>query len=204
MSGSIGRNDPCTCGSGKKYKRCCLPKYEDGTYMLEHVTEYPIRFCMAAESLEEEGLGPVIVVRTIPQTNKYIMTIFLCDIFCLGLKNVIHYSNCSENMVALHIESQPQELIHVSYEYARGVVLGSIDYAHSLGFVPYPEWDSVKNMVEYARSYESPVEFGKDGRPLYIRGPYDNAESIVKTLEKKVGGGKFDFDLVEGYDSEDL
>lgn len=21
----IGRNDPCRCGSGKKYKRCCLP-----------------------------------------------------------------------------------------------------------------------------------------------------------------------------------
>lgn len=23
---SIGRNDPCSCGSGKKYKRCCLDK----------------------------------------------------------------------------------------------------------------------------------------------------------------------------------
>ena len=22
-----GRNDPCPCGSGKKYKKCCLPKY---------------------------------------------------------------------------------------------------------------------------------------------------------------------------------
>jgi len=21
----IGRNDPCPCGSGKKYKKCCLP-----------------------------------------------------------------------------------------------------------------------------------------------------------------------------------
>ncbi|KPJ70693.1 preprotein translocase subunit SecA [Microgenomates bacterium DG_75] len=23
----VGRNDPCPCGSGKKYKRCCYPKY---------------------------------------------------------------------------------------------------------------------------------------------------------------------------------
>src|SRR6266571_774139 len=23
-----GRNDPCPCGSGKKYKKCCLPKDE--------------------------------------------------------------------------------------------------------------------------------------------------------------------------------
>jgi preprotein translocase subunit SecA len=22
----IGRNDPCPCGSGKKYKKCCLAK----------------------------------------------------------------------------------------------------------------------------------------------------------------------------------
>jgi len=21
----IGRNDPCPCGSGKKYKKCCMP-----------------------------------------------------------------------------------------------------------------------------------------------------------------------------------
>ena len=24
--GKIGRNEPCPCGSGKKYKRCCLAK----------------------------------------------------------------------------------------------------------------------------------------------------------------------------------
>lgn len=25
----VGRNEPCPCGSGKKYKKCCLPKYEE-------------------------------------------------------------------------------------------------------------------------------------------------------------------------------
>jgi uncharacterized protein len=25
-SAKIGRNDPCPCGSGKKYKKCCLGK----------------------------------------------------------------------------------------------------------------------------------------------------------------------------------
>jgi len=27
-SNSLGRNDPCHCGSGKKYKQCCLNKDE--------------------------------------------------------------------------------------------------------------------------------------------------------------------------------
>jgi hypothetical protein len=27
-TGSLGRNEPCHCGSGKKYKQCCLDKDE--------------------------------------------------------------------------------------------------------------------------------------------------------------------------------
>ncbi|MCE5315099.1 MAG: SEC-C metal-binding domain-containing protein [Armatimonadota bacterium] len=27
--GKIGRNDPCPCGSGKKFKKCCLGKFEE-------------------------------------------------------------------------------------------------------------------------------------------------------------------------------
>lgn len=29
--GKIGRNHPCPCGSGKKYKQCCLPANQAGT-----------------------------------------------------------------------------------------------------------------------------------------------------------------------------
>ena len=25
----VGRNDPCPCGSGKKYKKCCMAKNEE-------------------------------------------------------------------------------------------------------------------------------------------------------------------------------
>ena len=28
MSHKIGRNDPCPCGSGKKYKKCCMQHME--------------------------------------------------------------------------------------------------------------------------------------------------------------------------------
>jgi hypothetical protein len=26
MSAAVGRNNPCPCGSGKKYKRCCIDR----------------------------------------------------------------------------------------------------------------------------------------------------------------------------------
>jgi uncharacterized protein len=30
MKEKVGRNDPCPCGSGKKYKSCCLGKSSSG------------------------------------------------------------------------------------------------------------------------------------------------------------------------------
>jgi len=34
MSETIGRNDPCPCGSGKKYKKCCLAKKDSATEVI--------------------------------------------------------------------------------------------------------------------------------------------------------------------------
>lgn len=40
MSTEIGRNDPCPCGSGKKYKKCCKEKTVSGLYYA------PIKKCI--------------------------------------------------------------------------------------------------------------------------------------------------------------
>ena len=29
---NVGRNEQCFCGSGKKYKKCCMSKVESGYY----------------------------------------------------------------------------------------------------------------------------------------------------------------------------
>ena len=29
----VGRNDPCPCGSGKKFKKCCEPKAIGGKFL---------------------------------------------------------------------------------------------------------------------------------------------------------------------------
>ncbi|NPV30447.1 MAG: zinc chelation protein SecC [Firmicutes bacterium] len=36
----IGRNDPCPCGSGKKYKKCCLPKARQKHWTLEEIRSF--------------------------------------------------------------------------------------------------------------------------------------------------------------------
>ena len=35
----IGRNDPCPCGSGQKYKRCCLSR-DEAEHAAQHLLEH--------------------------------------------------------------------------------------------------------------------------------------------------------------------
>ena len=35
----VGRNDPCPCGSGKKYKKCCMAKDEAKKIALSHLAD---------------------------------------------------------------------------------------------------------------------------------------------------------------------
>ena len=40
MSSETGRNDPCGCGSGKKYKKCCgAPKHEVASLRVKDVKD---------------------------------------------------------------------------------------------------------------------------------------------------------------------
>ena len=50
MATKIGRNDPCHCGSGKKYKRCCLEEDQDGERLVREATAA----VLAAEQAEED------------------------------------------------------------------------------------------------------------------------------------------------------
>jgi tetratricopeptide (TPR) repeat protein len=57
----IGRNDPCPCGSGQKYKRCCLPREEAAaaeraTALARealHATPRPVAFVDDDDGLDE-------------------------------------------------------------------------------------------------------------------------------------------------------
>jgi len=50
---TIGRNDPCPCGSGQKYKRCCLPRDEAAAAAAR---------AAAALARETEGFAPAAVL----------------------------------------------------------------------------------------------------------------------------------------------
>lgn len=62
MTEKIGRNDPCPCGSGKKYKQCCLANKPRKEYSLSGMRKFSAKIISAggvhkkeAESTEEQA-----------------------------------------------------------------------------------------------------------------------------------------------------
>ena len=87
--------------------------------------------------------------------------------------------------------------VEVPIELAREAVLGSAEYARSLGFDPHPDFAAAEG---HLGPWTGPgaITFGKDGKPLYISGPYDDPRPVMRTLERTVGCGNFEYLVAAG------
>lgn len=72
MSAHIGRNQPCPCGSGTKYKRCCMNKKDSGEVppeVIEHFKEVIAR----QEYLKQAGIHINYVKPILFKGKKYLL-----------------------------------------------------------------------------------------------------------------------------------
>lgn len=78
------------------------------------------------------------------------------------------------------------------------MIYGGIDYAKQLGFSPHSDFKYTRFILDPKEEieFDSTIEFGKDGKPFYMAGPYDSREKIsriIEQLEEKVGEGNYHF-----------
>lgn len=59
-SKKYGRNDPCPCGSGKKYKKCCLRKMESQEIKWKNNEEKSRNLCWTIEEIEKMTTEQII------------------------------------------------------------------------------------------------------------------------------------------------
>ncbi len=52
----VGRNDPCPCGSGQKYKRCCLPREDAAAVERAHAQQQHREHAAAPLAAADDGL----------------------------------------------------------------------------------------------------------------------------------------------------
>ncbi len=75
------------------------------------------------------------------------------------------------------------------------MIYASIEYAAQFGFEPQKDFALSQYLLVPRGELEEPYQltFGKDGKPFFIAGPYDNVARILKQLEKTAGPGNYDF-----------
>jgi hypothetical protein len=135
------------------------------------------------------GLVTVLVAREHAGSNVSVCG-WLADVYCLGVKDVLGPRltgrHALPRLVRGFFSAYPSPPLPAPLELARHLVLGAVDYARSLGFEPAPGFGET---IGHLGPWEGPstICFGCDGKPFYIQGPHDNAERIMKTLERSTG-----------------
>jgi hypothetical protein len=143
------------------------------------------------------GLASVVVAR---QERRHRVTVcgYLVDTYCLGLKNAVGPRSMAagdlEAFVAYYFDAHGEPPLPVGLDLVQHLVFGAVEYARGLGFEPHPDFDLVAgHLGEWTPP--SAVTFGRNGQPLYVQGPRDNAASITATLNRAVGQGNYHYVL---------
>jgi hypothetical protein len=128
---------------------------------------------------------------------------YLVDVYCLGVKDVIGpravASRELPTFVERYFEGYPAAPVEAPVELARHLVWGSVEYARGLGFEPDRGLAAASELLGPLDG-PSAITFGRDGKPVFVQGPRDDAASILRTLEDSVGKDGYEFVAMEGHD----
>lgn len=121
---------------------------------------------------------------------------YLVDTFCLGVKDAVgpkimdHHG--LHGFVSEYFKAHLAPPVEVPLELAQHLVFGAVDYARNLGFEPHADFEAAAG---HLGSWVGPsaIGFGRDGKPFYVEGPYDDTSAVMKTLERTVGHGNFHY-----------
>jgi hypothetical protein len=147
-----------------------------------------------------EGLIALLVARNY-RYGRVLVCGYLVDAYCLGVKNTLGPETMDDpglrRFIRQYFSSYHGDPIEAPIELARDLVFGSVQYARDLGFEPHHDFAATAG---HLGSWTGPntITFGKDGKPLYVFGPYDDPRSVIRTLERTVGHGNFDVVAIAG------
>lgn len=141
------------------------------------------------------GLVAVLVARR-HRYDKVSACGYLVDVHCLGVKNAIEPQLLDQQELLRFIRSffagYDGEPVPAPLELVQHLVLGAVEYARGRGLQPHPDFAATAG---HLGSWTGPsdITFGRDGKPFYVQGPYDNARSVIETLDRTVGRGNYHY-----------
>lgn len=169
----------------------------------------PIINCYITIDWKEIGISTVCIVRKMP-SGKLLIGSYVVDIFCLGVKDTLFFFGIEPDNIYEEVLERAyggDNFEEIDANLAQNIVWGALEYAEDLGFNPHRDFEVTEYLLDPADKIKYvEVEFGKDGKPFYFSGPYDDADKIFSKLVKKLGVDGFHFVLNEDvweYDDED-
>lgn len=128
--------------------------------------------------------------------NRLTVCTYLLDLWCLGVKDTLGPRKLDEmdykKLINAAYRGFPEGTREITLEQAQALVFSAVDYAAQLGLSPHPDFEKLRSHLgEW--SGEPKIQCGRNGKPFYMSGPYDNPNKIIKTLRKNVGEGNFDY-----------
>lgn len=140
------------------------------------------------------GLASVLIARR-HRYDKVSVCGYLADVYCLGVKNAMGPRVMDQIALAKfrrgYFEAHGGSL-EAPLDLAQHLVFGAVEYARTLGFEPHPDFAAAAGHLG-TWTGPSSIGFGRDGKPFYVSGPYDDASHVVNTLEQSVGPGNYDY-----------
>jgi hypothetical protein len=148
------------------------------------------------ESGGSSGLAQLYIVRS-KGSDQYLVCSYLVDYWCLGVKDTFgpRKMNRQKYQQMLHHSRQnfDQDFREITLEQAQSIVFGAVKYAEQCGLKPHPDFERSKPYLGEPPETLLPIEFGRDGKPFYMCGPYDNPDKIIQSLRENVGEGNFHY-----------
>ena len=195
----------------RKQKRAIStrPRLTGGRALLRAASGWPLHECLLTKTWQEPGeIIQILVARRSP-SGQIAVGVFLVDLGCLGIKSAFgrplhtmqEYRELRDGMKA------NQDMIKADINLVAKIIREAIAYAKDLGFKPDPDYRDAMLVLGDAepKACEVPIPLGgKDGRPFFVAGPYDNVDQIMSKLTRKLGPDGFTFIVPMGGDEEIL
>jgi hypothetical protein len=172
------------------------PGWSDGL----SVTERPDWPDVGASDGGTSGLVTLLVAREHRHGSVSVCG-YLVDVYCLGVKNAlgpqVMKTHELSGFVRQYFSAYMRAPLEAPIELARDLALGAVEYARGLGFEAHRDLEPARGHLGPWRG-PSAIRFGREGKPMYVEGPHDNAARVLRTLEGSVGRDNFHFTVSVG------
>jgi hypothetical protein len=162
--------------------------------ILENARDYPLLECWIDRDWKESGLARVAIARQQPN-GRVLFGSYLVDYYCLGVKDCVWKADQSLKTFHKRLPQLVGTPERCEPSLAHQLIYGAINYAQRWGFEPHADFKEAGQILEPRGNLPEThdIQYGQDGKPLFISGPYDDSSRIISQLEAIAGEGNFDY-----------